>query len=73
MPYLVNRMSRNKSLDLHGVRHADVSRTVDQFLGQHRVDTNLIISASLVRESLKDYGLTAEEDIINKGMLTIKL
>lgn len=74
-------MSQSKTLDLHGVRHADVSKEVDQFLGRHISNTyslEIITGYSermkeLVRETLKDYNLTAEDDIINKGMLLVKL
>jgi len=75
-------MYLSNSLDLHGVKHADVFRTVDKFIGQHIIsetyEVEIITGYSetmkeLVRNVLEDYNLTAEEGIINKGMLTIKL
>lgn len=72
----------SKELDLHGVKHQDVFRTVDQFVGRHILagsyEIKIITGYSqrmkdLVQNVLDDYDLKAEEGIINKGMLTIKL
>jgi hypothetical protein len=69
-------------LDLHGVKHVDVGRQVDMFLGHHILfetpEVEIITGHSdemkkLVQETLDDYGLEGAEGIINKGMLIVKL
>ena len=71
------------TLDLHGVRHRDVSRKVDEFLGDtidSRYPELYIVTGisvdmqDIVIETLKDYNLDYEiGDIINPGYIKINL
>ena len=58
------------NLDLHGVRHADVQREVDQFIGEHLMGGTksvVIITGNseemkkLVAKTLGDYGMNYTE------------
>ncbi len=69
-------------LDLHNVRHADVPKAVDKFLGFHiskgsmevRVVTgNSDSMKKIVKETLIDYRLDAEQSILNPGTLIVRL
>lgn len=69
-------------LDLHGVRHADVFREVDKFVGFHIMrgtpEIQIVTGHSdemkyLVNDVLSDYGLVGLEGAINKGALTVYL
>jgi DNA-nicking Smr family endonuclease len=69
-------------LDLHGVRHNEVSRKLDIFLGEHLTkgsnEVIIIIGHSdqmkkIVDNVLVDYGLTSEFGFLNKTQLIIKL
>tara|TARA_B100000927_G_C16057085_1_gene305580 strand:+ start:125 stop:346 length:222 start_codon:yes stop_codon:yes gene_type:complete len=71
-----------KSLDLHGIKHADVFRKVDTFVGENIIrgvnEVEIITGysvkmKSLVNIVLDDYGLDSEEDFLNKGRLVVKL
>ena len=72
----------NHSLDLHGVRHGDVSRKIDSFIGNHLMrgssEVQIIIGNSeemkkIVDTTLEDYGLESEHNFLTKSKLTIKL
>lgn len=69
-------------IDLHGVRHADVQRTLDQFFWQmmqkkvSRVEVVTGVShkmKELVKETCKDYNFDVLEDSINIGVLYVNL
>lgn len=69
-------------IDLHGVKHCDVQRTLDSFFwqmmqkGYTRVEVITGISEKmkeLVRETCKDYNFTVLEDPINIGVLIVNL
>jgi hypothetical protein len=69
-------------LDLHDIRHANVSIEIDKFLNYHIVKGSyevIIVTGNsenmkkIVRECLNDYNLEAEDSIINTGILIIKL
>lgn len=75
-------MKRDK-LDLHGVRHKDVPRKVDKFLGE-MIDSRLpeltivtglsVDMQDIVINTLKDYNLDYEVgDIYNPGYIKISL
>ena len=70
------------SLDLHGVRHSNVSREVDKFIGKHLMngsnEVEIIIGMSesmknIVDSTLSDYRLESEYDFLTKSKLKIKL
>lgn len=74
---------KNDTLDLHGVRHRDVSKKVDEFLGS-TIDSRLpelfivtglsVEMQDIVIETLKDYNLEYEVgDIFNPGYIKISL
>ena len=72
----------NNSLDLHKVRHGDVPRVLDEFLGPHlmgKTSNVEIITGksdrmkSVVADTLKDYSLEYEEVWGNPGVVTVKL
>ena len=69
-------------LDLHGIRHHEVPRKVDVFLGEHlQKGTNEVTIITghsdhmkkIVDEVLEDYGLTSEYGFLSKAELKIKL
>ena len=71
-----------KSLDLHGIKHVDVFREVDTFVGENIIrgvsEVEIITGYSMEMKSLvnivlDDYGLESEEDFLNKGRLVVKL
>ena len=71
-----------QTLDLHGIKHANVFHKVDQFIGHHiqrgTREVEIITGFSkqmknLVNEVLADYGLNSEEAWMNPGKLIIKL
>jgi DNA-nicking Smr family endonuclease len=70
------------SLDLHGVRHGNVGREVDKFIGEHLMkgsnEVEIIIGNSnemkvLVDSTLQDYGLVSEYNFLTKSKINIKL
>jgi len=72
----------NNKLDLHGVRHHEVQRVVDQFLTKHLYNStnevSIIIGNSdkmkkVVDIVLEDYNLKSEYDHISKAKLIVKL
>jgi DNA-nicking Smr family endonuclease len=71
-----------KPLDLHGIRHCDVSRLIDDHIysgirKSYRhveiITGNSPIMKSIVRECLKDYDMEAREEILNTGTLIVDL
>jgi hypothetical protein len=71
-----------KTLDLHGVKHADVPKLLDQFLWEQiqkkRREVEIITGIShamigLVVKNLKDYDFTYNEAWNNPGKLIVKL
>ena len=70
------------SLDLHNVRHINVSETVDRFLGQHitrgTIEVSIVTGNSqsmkmIVRNVLQDYQLTAEQSLLTPGKIIVRL
>ena len=75
-------MMEKYRLDLHGVRHADVFRNVDQFIGEHIMcgskSVNIITGNSdemkrLVGKCLGDYQLNYQESWFNTGVVVVDL
>lgn len=76
-------MNKNKfSLDLHGVRHVDVQREVDQFIGTHLMGGSksvVIVTGNsdemkrLVGKTLADYGMNYTENWVNSGEVAVSL
>ena len=71
-----------KTLDLHGVRHADVPKLLDQFLWEQiqkkRREAEIITGIShsmieIVIKNLKDYDFTYNESWNNPGKIIVKL
>jgi len=69
-------------LDLHGIKHGDVSRKLDAFLFEHinRGTNELEVITGIspkmkevVREVLKDYGMTATDKWGNIGSLIVNM
>lgn len=74
---------KSDTLDLHGVRHKDVPKKVDEFLG-NMIDSRLpelyivtgisVDMQDIVVDTLKDYNLEYEVgDIFNPGYIKINL
>jgi len=76
-------MNKNKfSLDLHGVRHIDVSREVDKFIGSHLMGGSksvIIVTGNsnemkkIVGKTLADYGLNFTDSWGNSGEVAVSL
>ena len=71
-----------KTLDLHGIKHADVPKLLDQFLWEQiqkkRREAEIITGMShgmleVVIKNLKDYYFTYNEAWNNPGKLIVKL
>lgn len=71
-----------KTLDLHGVKHVDVPKLLDQFLWEqmkkNRNEVEIITGISntmveIVINNLKDYNFTYNEAWQNSGKLIVKL
>ncbi len=71
-----------KSIDLHGIKHADVQRILDVFfwemIQKNHLEVRVITGWSdkmknIVRLVCKDYNFKVEEEIYNKGSLIIKM
>lgn len=69
-------------LDLHGMRHMDVSKRVDEFIWEAMqrkersvevVTGNSTEMKDIVRECVSDYGFVCTEVFWNFGALTITL
>jgi dsDNA-specific endonuclease/ATPase MutS2 len=72
---------KNK-LDLHGVRHQNVPREVDKFIGEHLLkgtgEVSIITGHSeqmrdIVNKTLGDYGLYSETNFIRETILSVRL
>ena len=74
---------KSDTLDLHGVRHKDVPKKVDEFLG-NMIDSRLpelyivtgisVDMQDIVVDTLKDYNLEYEVGVIfNPGYIKINL
>jgi DNA-nicking Smr family endonuclease len=70
------------TIDLHGVKHEDVSRLLDSFLWQNmqkKIKEVRVITGNsdemkrIVRETLSDYGFSSEEEYFNSGALIVKM
>jgi hypothetical protein len=70
------------TLDLHGIKHAEVTRVVDQFLWEEMKkrskEVEIITGISdqmktIVIENLKDYQFSYNEEWNNPGKLIVKL
>jgi DNA-nicking Smr family endonuclease len=70
------------TLDLHGIKHVDVQRMVDEFMWdqiQKKSSSVEIITGNsdqmklVVKESLIDYNLNPYEEIFNQGKIIVKL
>jgi DNA-nicking Smr family endonuclease len=71
-----------KSIDLHGVKHQDVSRVLDEFLWANMqtkatevriVTGNSEKMKNMVKETLLDYNFPSEEEFGNGGVLIVKI
>ena len=71
-----------KTLDLHGIKHADVPKLLDQFLWEQiqkkRREAEIITGMShgmleVVIKNLKDYDFTYNEAWNNPGKLIVSL
>jgi DNA-nicking Smr family endonuclease len=71
-----------KTLDLHGIKHAEVSKLVDQFIWENMKsksqEVEIITGISdqmkmIVSETINDYQFSIEEEYNNPGKLIIKL
>ena len=70
------------TLDLHGVKHKDVFRKVDTFIGSHIMDrskTVFIITGrspemkKIVNKTLSDYNMESKDTFTNPGIVSISL
>jgi DNA-nicking Smr family endonuclease len=71
-----------KSIDLHGVKHQDVSRVLDEFLWSQMqtkatevqiVSGNSLKMKNIVKNTLLDYDFPSEEEFGNSGVLIVKI
>ena len=71
-----------KTLDLHGVKHSEVPRLVDQFLWEQinkksrevEIITGLsTVMREIVINNLKDYDFTYNDEFKNPGKIIVKL
>jgi DNA-nicking Smr family endonuclease len=71
-----------RTLDLHGVKHADAPRLVDQFLWEQinnkSREAEIITGLStamreIVINNLKDYDYTYNDEFKNPGKIVVKL
>jgi DNA-nicking Smr family endonuclease len=69
-------------LDLHGVKHIDVPRKVDKFIGDHLMrgsrEVNIIIGHSdtmkkIIDKTLEDYNIESEYHFLTPTILSISL
>ena len=70
------------TIDLHGVKHEDVSRLLDSFLWQNmqkKIKEVRVITGNsdemkrIDRETLSDYGFASEEEYFNSGALIVRI
>jgi hypothetical protein len=71
-----------QELDLHNIKHSDVRKEIDSFLGHHIVKKttevkvvtgNSEVMKKIVKETLSEYNLSAEQSILNPGSLIVRL
>lgn len=71
-----------KTLDLHGIKHSEVPKLIDQFLWENMskktTEVEIITGISdqmkkIVIETIDDYNFFCEEEFNNPGKLIIKL
>lgn len=71
-----------KTLDLHGIKHSDVKKILDQFLWEcmqeNQKEVSVITGISnqmknIVSDCLLDYNMSYEEEYLNLGKIIIKL
>lgn len=71
-----------KTLDLHGTKHSEVSKLVDQFIWENMKakssEVEIITGISdnmkmIVLKTINDYQFSIEEEYNNPGKLIIKL
>ena len=71
-----------KTLDLHGIKHAEVSKLVDQFIWENMKsksqDVEIITGISdqmklIVINTINDYGFSYVEEFNNPGKLIVSL
>lgn len=69
-------------LDLHGTRHQDVTKLLDEFLWENIkrknkqveiITGNSEIMKSIVKECLKDYGIQPREGFLNTATFIVDL
>jgi DNA-nicking Smr family endonuclease len=72
----------NTTLDLHGMKHAEVQRQLDVFLYRSMMSNcaqvtlvtgNSEAMKEVVRKVLSEYGLTAESSFWNTGELKVNI
>lgn len=72
----------NNQLDLHGVKHGEVQREVDKFLGERLMDgarSVVIITGNseemkrILSSVLSDYGMFYVENPFNSGEVSVDL
>lgn len=73
---------KNNSLDLHGIKHVDVPREIDKFMGEHLMSGTksvIIITGNsdmmkkIVGQTLSDYCMEYIESWFNTGEVLINL
>jgi DNA-nicking Smr family endonuclease len=71
-----------KTLDLHGVKHNNAFRTIDQFIGTHiqkgTAEVEIITGYSkhmkgIVENVAQDYGANCKESWMNAGKIVVDL
>jgi DNA-nicking Smr family endonuclease len=71
-----------KQLDLHGIKHSEVKKILDQFIWENmkknQKEVSVITGISnqmkrVVKECVDDYNMTYQEDFLNPGKIIIKL
>ena len=71
-----------KQLDLHGIKHSEVKKILDQFIWENiqknQKEISVITGISnqmklVVKECVDDYSMTYQEDFLNPGKIIIKL
>ena len=70
------------SIDLHGTRHEEVVRKLENFIYEHMqkgtpeikiITGNSTDMKKLVHDTIKDYGMTATDEWGNFGCLIVKM
>ena len=71
-----------KELDLHGTKHKDVPKKVDEYIWKEMeggaqeariVTGNSTMMKSIVKETLEDYDMKSKESMLNTGVLIVSL